>query len=574
LFYKLPDRLAFEIDELEYEIQEAAAGRLTPEELKNRHVPFGVYEQRKKGTYMMRVRCPGGAVTPAQLRAVALCAREADAGQLHITTRQELQLHGLPLTDLAPTMRKLMDAGLSTRGNGGNTVRNIVAPPSSGADPGDVFDVSPFVFALTSRLLADLESLLLPRKLKIAFSTTGDDEALAVFHDIGFVASVRDGRQGFVVYLAGGLGAKPSAGRCVHEFLPLGETVIVTEAVKRLFIQHGDRKNRNRNRLRFLRESMGDQEFLDLYRRFEAEVRASGPAPLEWESIPVEHCRSLPTSPDLQPDLRSDAYEVWKRRYVRPHRHPRFGQVIVPVMHGLLPVDHAVLLADFLEPFGPDILRGTREQNLLLRHIPEMHLGLVYEFLRSWNPLTDSAPFLGRMVVCTGAATCRPGICMTRPAVDAVVRHLKEAGLPLDDLDNVRLNISGCPNSCSNHWAADLGFFGKAARKGGHFYPAYNVIAGGRMNAGDAGLAKHIGVIPAGNLPGFIGDFIGSYIGGKSPHDSFRAYLEAGGDDDLRALCVKHGHIPDYGENPGLYRDWGANEPFSPGGRTGALEGK
>jgi sulfite reductase (ferredoxin) len=559
MFYEFPPQLESEIAELESRISDAIAGRTKPEELKSHRVPFGVYEQRKNNTYMMRIRCPGGAVTPAQLRTVAQLTQTYAASTIHITTRQELQLHDILLPDIIPVMRALLAVGLATRGGGGNTVRNIVASPSTGANPEESFDVSPYVFALTSRFLAEPDSWLLPRKLKIAFSNTDADTVLAAFHDIGFVATVKNDRHGFRVYVAGGLGAKPAVGRILYEFLPAEDVYIVAEAVKRLYSRHGNRRNKHRNRLRFLWEDMGEQAFLEQYRFFESEVRATNPAPLEWKPAIDEKCGTLPEPHHVK----GEAFEQWKRRYVFPHIRSEVRQVLVPITHGNLPVEQAMRLADFLGPFGPDVLRGTREQNILLRHIPESHLGNVYELVKDWNALIDSPRFLGQAVVCTGASTCKLGICLPRPAMDAITQELAHSNLQLDELGDFRMNFSGCPNSCGNHWTADLGFYGKAAHKGGRFYPAYNVVTGGRVNCGDISLATTVGEIAAKHLPTFIREFFETYLLKKSHYDAFQDYLEKEGREELRALCRKHGDAPDFALNFDFYMDWGTTEAFS-----------
>jgi sulfite reductase (ferredoxin) len=559
MFYELPPQLEMEIAELEKRIEDANSGRMKPAELKAYRVPFGVYEQRKSRTYMVRVRCPGGAVTPAQLRAVALLAQQFGAPIVHITTRQELQLHDILLDDIIPIIRTLKDAGLSTRGGGGNTVRNIVASPSSGADPREPFDISPYAFALTSRFMAEPDSWLLPRKFKIAFSNAGADAAQAAFHDIGFVATVKEGRPGFLVYLAGGLGAKPAVGRCVHKFLPAEDVYVVAEAVKRFYGRHGNRRNKHRNRLRFLWDAMGEQAFLKQYRSFEAQIRAAKPEPLKWDSITPDPCGKLPAPVFVE----GESFERWKRRYVFPHKQPCFRQVLLPILHGNLPADQAVRLADFLEPFGLDVLRGTREQNFLLRQIPESHLGNVHELVKGWNALVDSAPFLGRAVVCTGASKCKLGVCVPRPTMDAVIENIARANFPLDDLGDFQMNLSGCPNSCANHWAADLGFYGKAAYKEGRIYPAYNVVFGGGATNGEIALAKNAGEVPAKNLPELVREFIESYLSKKACFGTFREYLEKEGGKDLRALCRNHREAPDFETDPGTYMDWDSNEPFS-----------
>ncbi|MDM7995041.1 MAG: sulfurtransferase TusA family protein [Acidobacteriota bacterium] len=563
MFYKLPPQLEAEISELESRIEDVKSGRLKPAELKAHRVPFGVYEQRKSDTYMMRIRCTGGAVTPFQLRAAAQLAQANGSSILHITTRQELQLHDIALDAIIPIMRELIKVQLSTRGGGGNTVRNIVASPSAGVDPEEPFDVSPYLFALTSRLMEEPDSWLLPRKFKIAFSNTFEDTVQAAFHDVGFIATLREGRAGFSVYLAGGLGAKPAIGHRVHEFLPAEETYIVVEAVKRLYGRHGNRRNRHRNRLRFLWQDMGEQAFLDQYRLYCQEVRNENPEPLSWQpTTPIPCALPSPAAASGQ------AFEQWKRRYVFPDRQRGVCRILVPVAHGNLPAHQAILLADFLEPFGPDTLRGTREQNLLLRHIPETHLGNVYALIRDWNPLVHAAPFLARAVVCTGASTCKLGICLPRPALDAIVREIDRAHLALDDLDDFRMNLSGCPNSCGNHWIADLGFYGKAAHKGGRVYPAYAVVSGGGSGHGGATLARNVGEIPARNLPAFVREFIELYLTKRSRFGTTRDYVQTEGSEDLKSLSQKYASVPEYESNPEYYSDWSEARSFSMSDRS------
>jgi sulfite reductase (ferredoxin) len=559
MFCKLPPQLDTEIAELEKQIHDAHLGHLRPDELKASCVSFGVYEQRQSSTYMIRIRCAGGAITPAQLRTAALLAQRFGSSMLHITTRQELQLHDLLLDHIVPIIRTLKESGLTTLGGCGNSVRNVVASPSAGVDPGEPFDVSPYVFALTSRLIAEPDSYLLPRKFKIAFSNTDIDTAQAAFHDVGFIATTRNGRPGFIVFLAGGLGAKPLAGRPINEFLPAEDVYFAVEAVKRLYNQHGDRRNRLRNRLRFLWENMGEQAFLERYRFFEAEVRAENPAPLEWKPEPQESSIPLPAPVSID----SESFERWKGRYVFPHRQPGLHQVLFPVPCGDLSADQAISLSDFLIPFGPDAVRGTREQNLLLRHIPASHLGNVYELLKDWNVLVGSASFLGRAIVCTGASTCKLGICMSRPAMTAITESIAGDNLPLDDLDGFQMSLSGCPNSCGNHWTADLGFYGKAAHKGGRAYPAYKVVFGGRAREGEARLATNAGEVAGRHLPMLVREFIECFLRKKSRFDSFREYLVHEGGDDLHALCRKYGEAPDFEKNLDIYTDWGETAPFS-----------
>jgi sulfite reductase (ferredoxin) len=231
MHYLLPSTLPAELDELGNQIEQYERGELDAEALKARRVPFGCYEQRKDGSYMIRIRTTGGALTPLQLRAIARISAEYGSEFLHITTRQEFQIHDLALDSVIPVMRALLDVGLASRGGGGNTVRNIMVSPDAGVGLDEVFDPSPYAFALTSRLLAEPDSWLLPRKFKISFSNSAADSAFAQFNDLGFIARMEDGIKGFRVYVAGGTGNRSTVGHLLHPFVAATDAYVVTAAV-------------------------------------------------------------------------------------------------------------------------------------------------------------------------------------------------------------------------------------------------------------------------------------------------------------------------------------------------------
>jgi sulfite reductase (ferredoxin) len=205
MFYNIPENLPAELEELDSYIARYRSGEIDAASLKVRRVPFGCYEQRKDGTYMVRIRTTGGALTPRQLRTIAEISARYGSDTIHITTRQEFQVHDVALENVLPVMRELLQVGLASRGGGGNTVRNVLVSPDAGVGLGEVFDPSPYAFALTSRLIAELDSWLLPRKFKIAFSNSAADSSYAEFNDLGFVAQIRNGKKGFRVYVAGGM---------------------------------------------------------------------------------------------------------------------------------------------------------------------------------------------------------------------------------------------------------------------------------------------------------------------------------------------------------------------------------
>ncbi len=562
--YQIPENLDSELEELDGYIKRHLAGELDAATLKVRRVPFGCYEQRRDGSYMGRVRTTGGAHTPAQLQAMAVIAARYGSPWIHITTRQEFQIHDIALENVVQSMRELYEFGLAARGGGGNTVRNILVSPDAGVGVDEIFDPSPYAFALTTRLIAEPDSWLLPRKFKIAFSNSDADTSYARFNDVGFIAQLRDGQQGFRVYVAGGLGTKPQVGHLLHGFIPGEDVYAVTTAIKRLFDQHGNRKNRNAARLRFLWNSLGEERFRQLYEEQLQAVRAEGVAALALDDLP-----GAGTLPDFPPDHDgSPEFWQWKQRYVEPQKQPGWCSVLVPVFLGNLDTDDAVRLARFLAPFGDQVLRATFGQNLRLRNIPEAYLANVFHVVREISELASAPRLLGNSISCTGADTCRLGICRPKGALAAVVEKLTASGLDLNRIPDFRLNLSGCPNTCGQHMLADLGFYGNVARRGQQMFPAYAVVAGARVGDGAARLARPIDRVSARDLPRFVEDVLKLWLEKKSGHASFADYIDAEGADDLRGIADRYRSIPAPEADRSYYCDWDSDEMFSLAGKS------
>ena len=276
--YRLPDSLPGDLAQLRQMTEAFRAGDIPSARYQAFRVPQGVYEQRQSGTYMLRARLATGILTPGQMRVAAEVAEVYGNGTLHMTSRQDLQVHGVALAGIPDAVARLTEAGLSTKGGGGNTVRNITACFQAGVCPDEVVDVTPHVLRLTESLLLDPLSFQLPRKYKIACSGCGRDCAGAMVNDLGFIGKRRGGEDGFAVYAGGGMGARSCVGRQLEEFVPAAAVVKVAEAVKRVFDRHGNRKNRHHARLRFLIEDLGFDAFEKLYR---AEVGELPGWPLE-----------------------------------------------------------------------------------------------------------------------------------------------------------------------------------------------------------------------------------------------------------------------------------------------------
>jgi sulfite reductase (ferredoxin) len=563
MFYKIPDNLSAELDELDSYIARYQWGEIDAATLKVRRVPFGCYEQREDGTFMVRIRTTGGALTPLQLRAIAEISARYGSDAIHITTRQEFQIHHVALENVLQVMRELLQAGLASRGGGGNTVRNVLISPDAGVGIDEIFDPSPYAFALTTRLIAESDSWLLPRKFKIAFSNSAADTSYAEFNDLGFVTQIRDGQKGFSVYVAGGLGTKPEVGHLLHEFIPAEDVYVVASAVKQLFDKHGNRKNRHAARMRFLWKTLGEARFVELYQEQLQIVRGENPEALQIQEVP-QFSLFPPFAPEK--DTTPEFYQ-WKDRYVENQKQSELVSVRVPVFLGNLKNQYAIRLAEFLAPFGDFVLRASFGQNLRLRNIPKNYLPNVFHLVRDLTELASGPRFIGNSIACTGADTCKLGICLSKGALTAVVDRLKNSTLDLDHIADFRLNLSGCPNTCGQHMLADLGFYGNVGRNGQHMFPAYMIVAGAEIGNGRARLAKPIDRVSARDLPEFVQDVLKLWIAKKNDYPSFAAFVDENGTKEIQEIAGRYRQIPAFSKDNNYYQDWGAAESFSLVGR-------
>jgi sulfite reductase (ferredoxin) len=242
----------------------------------------------------------------------------------------------------------------------------------------------------------------------------------------------------------------------------------------------------------------------------------------------------------------------------------------VPTFLGNIKNENAVKLAGLLASFGPNSIRAALGQNLRLRNIPESHLGNVWTILRDFGDVASSSRLIANAVACTGANTCKLGICMPRGALSAIAQRLTTSGLSLDDIGDFRLNLSGCPNSCGQHMLGDLGFYGNAASKNQRMYPAYAVVAGARLAEAEARLGRHIGRVSARDLPVFVEKVAALWISKKKIYSSFADFVDGKGEQELRALAETFHDIPDFADDENYYFDWGAEKAFSLAGRGAA----
>ena len=558
--YRLPASLPDELEQLREMAEQFRSGALPAARFQAFRVPQGIYEQRETGTFMLRARLAAGILLPAQMRVAAEVAAAYGNGSLHLTSRQDLQVHGVRAENIHAGVKRLYEAGLSTKGGGGNTVRNVASCELAGVCADEVFDVTAHVLRLTETLLDDPLSFQLPRKYKLAASGCARDCAGATINDLGFISRRREGVEGFAVYVGGGMGAQSRVGRLLEEFIPTAEAVRVAEAVKRVFDQHGNRKNRHRARLRFLVEDLGLEAFERLYR---AELAALA-SPLEAGATAA--VATEPAVP-VRAVAPAEGFEAWRRNHVTAQRQAGFSTVEIAPPLGVLSAAELSALSDVVERHGEGVVRSSNSQSVLLRWVAEADLAALHAELAAIGLGSGEPPLLRHMVTCAGSATCRLGICLSRGLAQAMRREILASGLDLDGATGqVVLHISGCPNACGRHPLAEIGVFGLARRVNGRLVPHYQVQLGGVVAEGRTRLATSKWSIPARNLPAFVVDLLRAFQASAQGAD-FLAFLASGGRAAADELSARYARVPKFEDDPRYYYDWGAEEPFSLAGR-------
>jgi sulfite reductase (ferredoxin) len=352
-------------------------------------------------------------------------------------------------------------------------------------------------------------------------------------------------------------------GHLLSDFIPANDVYAVTSAVKHLFDKYGNRKNRHAARLRFLWNTLGEARFRQLYDEQLEIVRRVGAPELDLEDLPQES-----NLPSFAPEQNhSPEYYKWKDRYVENQKQDGLVSVRVPIFLGNLKNTDARRLAEFLAPFGNHVLRASFGQNLRLRNIPKSYLANVFHLVHEISTLSSGPSLMGNSIACTGADTCRLGICLPKGALTATSERLTMSDLNLDEIADFKLNISGCPNSCGQHVLADLGFYGNVGRTEQQMFPAYMVVAGAEIGDGKARLARPVDRVSARDLPEFVHDVLKLWIAKKKEYSSFAAYVDADGVKDIREIASRYREIPSFDADKSYYQDWGAKDFFSLVGR-------
>ncbi len=573
----LSPQIAREIDRFEESIRKYLAGELDEEVFRPIRLTNGIYGIRQgNNLQMVRVKVPQGRLNPEQLEMLGHIAEEYSRGFGHVTTRQNVQFHFVRLERCADVMRLVNSVGLTTREACGDTVRNITGCPLAGTCPLENADISAWARAATDYFLRHPISQRLPRKFKISFSGCEKDCSAGTINDIGIIAVKDDqGRLAFRLLVGGGLGTTPFPAQVLEEFTPPEDLILTMEAILRVFDRNGNRKNKNRARMKWLVQSMGIEEFraavLDEREKLRSVVGERTPSVIPEKVLEAgpEAFGQLGPLGDSGPSgngarierFVQPTFEDWKASNVVAQRQPGRFAAYVSLPIGDITADQFRELADLCRRYGEGEVRATIRQNLVFRFLEEHQLRPFYEELQRIGLSNIEGERAADVVACPGADTCNLAITQSRGLAKAIREELVASGLA--DLPGVKINISGCSNSCGQHHIADIGFFGFEKRIDGNSAPgAHMLLGGGVVSAGQVQFGKRSLKLSAKRAPKVVSSILTSYAEERLPGQSFKEWLEVRGVESIEKQVEETGKPRPFSEAPDDYIDWDEEEQF------------
>ena len=485
-----------EIIDLEKKIYSFRNGQIDDERFRSLRLARGIYGQRQEGVQMIRIKLPYGKVTSEQLKRITEVSDKYSTGRLHITTRQDIQIHYVSLDRTPELWSELAKDDITLREACGNTVRNITGSELAGVDVNEPFDVSPYAHGMFQYLLRNPICQEMGRKFKISFSSSDEDTALSYLHDLGFIPKIKDGQKGFKVVFGGGLGSQPAHAELLSEFIPVNQIVPTAEGIIRIFDRYGERAKRMKARMKFLIKEIGKDVFLDLV---EKEKKAIA---FETYEIDTTAFDGPITAPLLEvPQVTIDdatAYEAWKASNVIAQKQAGYFAIGIKVLLGDFYTDKARLLADLIKNYGANELRFSLRQNIVIRNIKEENLPFFYQELAKLDMVALGYNTIGDITACPGTDTCNLGIASSTGIADELEKVIKAEYPKYSNNQEIEIKISGCMNACGQHNMSAIGFQGMSINSGKLVAPALQVLlGGGRLGNGEGRFADKVIKIPS-----------------------------------------------------------------------------
>jgi len=525
----------------------------------------GVYGQRQPDRQMIRVKLPFGGVTADQMDVLGEAAEKfAPLKKGHITTRENVQYHHVPLEETTDLLRMIGDAGMTSREACGNVVRNVVAHPSAGVSKTEVFDVTPYAAAYARYFLRHPTTQNMPRKSKVAFSGSEEDEAMVLMHDVGMLARIKDGKRGFKIVVGGGLSTMPAMAETVSEFVPVEDFIKHCEAVLRIFNrQDEERKSIMKARIKFTIKRLGIEKFREMV---DEELQG------EWakKDIDLESLMFVDDEEADAPGVPSDAtpapaddaaFSEWKRTNVEEQRQDGFNMVFVRVERGDVYANQWSQLADISRKYAGGRARLDQQQNLVYRWVRTESLYDMYQALGAIGFSAAGRETIRDVVTCPGTDSCKLGITSSMGLNKALGEALDEMDTSDPLVEKMHIKASGCPNSCGQHHIASIGFHGAVMKGPGGQVPAYELFLGGRSNEkqGTRIGARVKARIPAKLAPEALKQVLETYKENRNDGEEFADFIDRFGTDhfeqEFGKLKTQVGPLDrDHIET---YMDWG-----------------
>jgi len=561
-----------EFDDFDTESQRYLRGDVEETEFIGFRLKQGVYGQRQPDVQMIRVKLPFGGITPAQMDAFAdVVERYVPLDKGHITTRQNIQLHHVPLPDAAKAIRELSDSGLSSREGCGNTVRNVTGDPWAGVCDDEPFDMTPYAGAYVRYFVRHPTTQLMPRKIKTAFNGAPADRALTGIHDIAFIAKVNeDGERGCEVRVGGGTSIMPRIAPSLYAFVGLddGEYLKVAEACFRIFDRQDFlRVNRARARIKVLVDKIGIDAFREMV---DEELRGDWVAERDFDvaglSWADDEQASAPSVPESYASPNGDLsqFERFAADNVQRQKQDGFSTIHVKVTRGDLSPAQFRGIADIMRSYSGGYMRTTVHQNLLLRWVRDESVYEVWQALSQLG-LGEAGPdTITDVVSCPGTDSCKLGITSSMGLNAAVRKRLEEMQISDPLTRAIHVKMSGCPNGCSQHHIANIGFYGASIKVGEHTIPAYVAHVAGNFDGGEIVYGQRLKVrLPAKRIPDAVERWLRWYEADRDGEEAFNDFAARVGtkgfEDQVRDLAMP----VEFGlESMNTFIDWTKDVPF------------
>tara|TARA_A100001011_G_scaffold240007_2_gene247996 strand:+ start:860 stop:2935 length:2076 start_codon:yes stop_codon:yes gene_type:complete len=546
-----------DILDLEKKINAHNNDEIDEEKFRSLRLARGVYGQRQQGVQMIRIKLPLGRFTARQLIRMADVSDEYASSNLHITTRQDIQLHYVPL-DRTPELWAMLEKdNITLREACGNTVRNVTASVYAGVDPHEAFDLTPYAHEYFEYFLRNPVCQEMGRKFKVAFSSSADDQALTFIHDLGFIPRIKNGKKGFRVLLGGGIGSQPMSANEVFDFLETDRIIPFSEAVIRIFDRHGERNRRNKARLKFLIKEIGLDKFLHL-----VAIEENG---LDKKTHPIkgaERVIKVPQYQSIEPIKVDDpAYESWKKTNLYPQKQDGYFAVGIPISVGDLSSTKAKQLAKIILDFTGDDSRFSYGQSILLRDVKEEHIPALYLALKKLQLDRIGFQRINDIVACPGTDTCNLGIASSMGLAKVLQEIIEKEYPELIQNHQIDIKISGCMNACGQHTLAQIGFQGMTVKSNGKIAPATQILLGGGvLGNGKGRFADKLLKVPSKRTPAVLRWVLDDFQNNREENEDFFDYYDRKTKDYFYQSLKHYSEVDNLTDDD--FIDWGVKEKY------------